>query len=290
MFPRILTSDSADFSCWRLARSLRESEPPPSRSARAVASRAATPAAAPVIVAARRSLELRISSSLAKAVLVGEGPKIPFTDQVIDETTTATPPRRSRAQQRAATRQALLEATHRCLVEEGYGALTTRRVAELAGVAQSTLMHHFATREALLVEAVSDLAQRLAEEALADIDLAALARPERREAVLDQAWRTFTSPPALAAAQLWIAAWSEPELAASLRDLERRIDAILSATAATVFPEQAADPRSPALLAAAVTVIQGLVMEIPVAGRRAVTARWKLIKPVLLDAAARLLD
>ena len=72
-------------------------------------------------------------------------------------------PRLTRAQQRAATRAALIQATADCLIEEGYSALTTRRVAERAGVAQSTLMHHFPTREALLVEAVTSLALRLAE-------------------------------------------------------------------------------------------------------------------------------
>ncbi|HUZ30330.1 MAG TPA: hypothetical protein VMU90_13865, partial [Solirubrobacteraceae bacterium] len=128
------------------------------------------------------------------------------------------------------------------------------------------------------------------EEALEEIDLAALNRPEHRETVLDQAWQRFTSPQALAAAQLWIAAWSEPELAQTLRDLELRINKILSATAATLHPELADDPRFPALIAATVSLIQGLVMEIPIAGRQAVNARWKLIKPILLASAGQLLD
>lgn len=196
----------------------------------------------------------------------------------------------TRAQQRAATRSALIDATADCLIEDGYNALTTRRVAERAGVAQSTLMHHFPTREALLVEAVTSLALRLAEEALERIDLAALHSPEHREAVLDQAWKQFTSPQALAAAQLWIAAWSEPELADTLRDLELRIGEILIATAATLYPDQSDDPRFPGLITATVALIQGLVMEIPIAGRRAVNARWKQIKPILLESAAQLLD
>ncbi len=201
-----------------------------------------------------------------------------------------TPPKLTRAQQRAATRSALIQATAECLTQEGYSGLTTRRVAERAGVAQSTLMHHFPTREALLVEAVTSLALGLAEEALDELDLAALHSPEHREAVLDEAWRRFTSPQALAAAQLWIAAWSEPELAQTLRDLELRINAILNATAATLFPDQTEDARFPALIAATVSLIQGLVMEIPIAGRKAVNARWELIKPILLESAAQLLD
>jgi AcrR family transcriptional regulator len=196
----------------------------------------------------------------------------------------------TRAEQRAATRVAIVEATAACLVEEGYGALTTRRVAERAAVAQSTVMHHFETREALLVEAVTHLALRLADRALEAIDLSGMREPSHREAVLDEAWREFTSPQALAAGQLWIAAWSEPELAATVRKLEERIIAILFETATALFPELAGDPRLGALIDGSVSLIRGLVMAIPIWGRDVVDARWEAIKPILLESAASLLD
>jgi AcrR family transcriptional regulator len=199
-------------------------------------------------------------------------------------------PRRTRAEQRAATRLALLDATAECLVEEGYAGLTTRRVAERAGVAQSTLMHYFPTREGFLIEAITHLALRLVEDALDQVDLAALRQPEHREAVLDQAWRELTSREAVAAAQLWVAAWSEPELAATLRDLEQRLNSILAATASTLFPDLSDDPRFPALIDATISLIRGLVIEIPIWGQEAVTARWESIKPILTGAAAQLLD
>ncbi|MBV9309469.1 MAG: TetR/AcrR family transcriptional regulator [Solirubrobacterales bacterium] len=196
----------------------------------------------------------------------------------------------TRAQQREQTRRALIDATIGCLVDDGYAALTTRRIAERAGVAQSTLMHHFETREALLVEAVGDLALRLAEEALQDIDFSGLHSPKHREAVLDRTWREFSSPQALAAAQLWVAAWSEPELASALRDLEARINSILGRAAATLFPDLVEDPRFPGLIGAAIALIRGLVFEIPISGREVVEGRWAAIKPLLLEAAGRLLD
>jgi AcrR family transcriptional regulator len=208
---------------------------------------------------------------------------------MIDEFATA-PRRPTRAEQRAATRLAILDATAACLVEEGYAALTTRRVAERAGVAQSTLMHHFETREALLAEAVTRIATELAQDALSQIDLGALRRPELRAAVLDETWREFTSPQALAAAQLWMAAWSEPELAATVRELEQRLWAIIGATAGAILPDQADDPSFPALLDTAISVIRGLVLELPISGREVVEARWQAIRPILLQAAAQLLD
>jgi AcrR family transcriptional regulator len=201
-----------------------------------------------------------------------------------------TPRRKTRAEQRAATRLALLDATTECLLEEGYAGLTTRRVAERAGVAQSTLMHYFPTREDFLVEAITHLALRLADDATDAIDLAALRKPEHRERVLDQAWREFTSREALAAAQLWMTAWSEPELGATLRELESRLSAIIMVTASTLFPDQTEDPRFPALIDGAIAMIRGLVIEIPIWGHDAITQRWELLKPIILDAAAQLLD
>lgn len=198
--------------------------------------------------------------------------------------------RLTRVQQRAATRQALLDATAACLIEEGYRGLTTRTVAERAGVSQSTVMHHFPTRDAFLVETVTHFAQRLAEEGLAQIEVYDLQRPERRDAVLDQTWRQFTSPEGIAVSQLWNAAWTEPELVPTLQDLERRLGSIMLASAGTLFPERADDPRLPALIDTMVSVIRGLIVSIPIFGRDAVDARWGAIKLILLRAAAEVLD
>ena len=198
--------------------------------------------------------------------------------------------RMTRAEQRVATRTAILDAAAESLVEDGYAALTTRRIAERAQVAQSTLMHHFPTREALLVEAVSQLALNLADDALEDLDLASVTGPEQREFLLDQVWRVFTSPQAMAAAQLWFAAWAEPELAAALRELEERLTTILMAAASAVVPDLVDDPDFPALVDTGASVIRGLVMAIPVSGRAAVEERWQAIRPILSVAAANLLD
>ncbi|MEH3054751.1 MAG: helix-turn-helix domain containing protein [Patulibacter minatonensis] len=194
-----------------------------------------------------------------------------------------------REQQRRATRTAILDATVAALVTDGYGTLTTRRIAERAGVAQSTLMHHFETREQLLVEAVSNLAITMAERAVAEIDASRLQGTDHREAVLDQAWATLTTPEALAAAQLLGAAWAEPELATALRDLEIRIAQIVLETAYAVFPVESNDPRFAVYIDSVFQTIRGLIMSIPTWGREAVELRWGQIRPVLLEASGLLL-
>ncbi len=237
--------------------------------------------------------------------MIGESRLYTITDQVIDEAShkASTPSRRTaastspaapgppttREQQRQNTRRAILDATVACLVEDGYGALTTRRIAERVGIAQSTLMHHFETREALLVEAVSNLAITLAETAVQQLDLTTLSGDVHREAVLDQAWTTFTSPEALAAAQLWGAAWTEPELAAALRDLEIRVAEIVLRTAATVFPEESTDPAFAVYIDGVFQMIRGLIMAIPTWGKDAVDARWSMLRPVIVTASGALI-
>lgn len=202
---------------------------------------------------------------------------------MIDEPSESAPRRRvTRAEQRAATRSAVVEAAVRCLVDDGYASLTTRKVAERADVAQSTLMHHFETREALLLEAVTAVALRLADRALDAIDPGGLRTPGGRDAVLDEAWREFSSPQALAAAQLWSAVWAEPELAETLRELEERIGSIILVTVSAVIPRGAAGGDVDAMVHAVVALIRGLVLAIPIWGREVIDDRWAAIKPLLL--------
>ena len=83
-------------------------------------------------------------------------------------TVTAKPSaRRSQAERSAATREALLDATIACLVEDGYANTTTSRVAERAGVSRGAHLHHFQTRQALLAAAMERLAERRGAELLA---------------------------------------------------------------------------------------------------------------------------
>lgn len=55
------------------------------------------------------------------------------------------------------TRQAILEATQAILLESGYDALTTSRVAERADVSEAGVHYHFETKSALLVAVVEQL-------------------------------------------------------------------------------------------------------------------------------------
>ncbi|MFA9271757.1 MAG: glycogen/starch synthase, partial [Baekduiaceae bacterium] len=85
-------------------------------------------------------------------------------------------------------------------------------------------------------------------------------------------------------------AWTEPELAAPLHELEERMTTIVHITAGTLFPEESESPDFPALIDATVALIRGLVIAMPITGKEELDARWESMKPILLRAAGDLLD
>src|SRR4051812_36620615 len=62
---------------------------------------------------------------------------------------------------RAAAEQALLDAAERLLVEVGYAGITTRRLAEAAGVNHGLVHYYFGSNENLLVRALERFTERL---------------------------------------------------------------------------------------------------------------------------------
>jgi AcrR family transcriptional regulator len=131
--------------------------------------------------------------------------------------------RRTQAERRATTRTALLDAALACLIEDGYAGMTTRKVAERAGVSQGTQMHYFPTRAAFVAEAVRHVAFRLAAELREQDTLHPRTDQRRLELMLDQTWEIHTGPVFQATMELWVAARTDPELTPVVVDLEARL-------------------------------------------------------------------
>ena len=75
-----------------------------------------------------------------------------------------TNPRKSASQERSrATVDALLEATARILVKEGYDQASTNRIAEVAGVSIGSLYQYFPSKEALVAAVIDRHAQEISE-------------------------------------------------------------------------------------------------------------------------------
>lgn len=119
-------------------------------------------------------------------------------------------------------RARLLEATVECLVERGFAGTSTTLVSERAGVSRGAQLHHFPTKNALVVAAVEHLTEVRAEE-LATAAAALPTGPRRTRAVLQMLADHFTAPVFTAALELWVAARTDEHLLAAVAPLEQRI-------------------------------------------------------------------
>ena len=119
-------------------------------------------------------------------------------------------------------RARLLEATVELLVERGFAGTTTTLVSERAGVSRGAQLHHFPTKNDLVVAAVEHLTELRGAELAAAV--LRLPRGRRRtRAVLEMLGEHFSSPVFSAALELWVAARTDPALFAAVAPLEQRV-------------------------------------------------------------------
>jgi len=170
------------------------------------------------------------------------------------------PLRRSQAERRADTRGKLLDATIACLVDNGYGGTTTTLVCARAGVSQGALFKHFDTKAALVAAATEHLFASL----IADYQrtFARLARQtDKVEAAIAGLRAIFAQPRLHATFELYLAARTDAELAASLIPVSERHRDNLLAQAQALFPEAAAaHPRFADVLGLVIVAIQGATL------------------------------
>lgn len=147
---------------------------------------------------------------------------------------------RQRAEQQRArdTRARILEAAVECLVEVGHSDTTTVLIQQRAAVSRGSLLHHFGSRESLVVAASQHLAQvRLRE--MADTYAVHLGEhlegPGRVERAVELMWVTFRQPYFWAAVELWVAARTDPAMRALLAPQERSLGTTIRAILDQVF-------------------------------------------------------
>ncbi|MBS9535819.1 TetR/AcrR family transcriptional regulator [Mycobacterium sp. M1] len=99
------------------------------------------------------------------------------------------------------TRAAIIDETVLCILDEGFAAATAKHVAERAGVTWGVIQYHFGDRNGLLMAVVdAGVAELL--ESLAGVDVSGLELRVRIEAVVDTAWRCYSSPTSLASFEI----------------------------------------------------------------------------------------
>ena len=183
-------------------------------------------------------------------------------------------------------RARLLEATVECLVESGFSRTSTTLVSERAGVSRGAQLHHFPTKNDLVVAAVEHLTD------VRGADLAAAAEQlptgkRRTRAVLQMLADHFTGPVFTAALELWVAARTDETLLAAVAPLEQRVGRDTHRLTVELLEADESRPGVRELVQATLDLVRGLGLANTIsddARRRArILDRWA----IMLDTALK---
>lgn len=132
------------------------------------------------------------------------------------------PPQRAVQSRTIDVRRRILDAAVEVMLEHGYAGASTLQIQERAGVSRGRLLHHFPSRDALLIAAAQHLARARVSE-LPTEESWPVDPGTRIDAVVDRMALTFTQGYFWAATELWIAARTNPDLRDALLPGEREI-------------------------------------------------------------------
>ena len=170
---------------------------------------------------------------------------------------TASSTRVPQGERTRAMRQRLMEATVELLVERGFSGTTTTLVSERAGVSRGAQLHHFPTKNDLVVAAVAHLTEIRGSEL--EAAAARLPRGEgRTEAVVQMLGDHFGSPVFIAALELWVAARTDPALQEAVAPLEQRVGRETHRLTVELLGDDEAAPGVRELVQATLDLVRGL--------------------------------
>lgn len=164
---------------------------------------------------------------------------------------------RARQQRSGVTQTRILDAAIRVLVDRGYAAASTVAIQNEAGVSRGRLLHHYPSRDVLLMAAVGHLARTRIAELPSHVEWPA-DPVERIALATDVGWSTFHQPYFVASMELWVAARTNANLRTALLPTEREIgQTVRRAVAGFLGPELTASPRYAALYPLLLTSMRG---------------------------------
>ncbi|WP_240937969.1 TetR family transcriptional regulator [Nocardioides sp. JQ2195] len=169
-------------------------------------------------------------------------------------TSTARVPQEERTR---AMRQRLLEATVDCLVEVGFARTSTTLVSRRAGVSRGAQLHHFPSKNDLVLAAVEHLT-RLRGDELAAAAVKLPTGERRTRAVLRMLGDHFASPVFTAALELWVAARTDPGLLEAVGPLEQRVGRETHRLTVELLGIDESQPGNRELVQATLDLVRGL--------------------------------
>lgn len=152
------------------------------------------------------------------------------------------------------TRATILGAAKAALLETGYSRLSTRRIAEAAGVPLSQIHYHFGSKQNLVLELLEDENRRLLERQTAMYEQE-MPLSKRWEQACDYLEDDLASGYVRVLQEMTAAGWSDAAIAEAVRGVLRGWFDLLTETAASASEEMGGldllTPREAAVLAAA---------------------------------------
>ncbi len=189
-----------------------------------------------------------------------------------------------------AMRARLLEATVDCLVDRGFSSTSTTMVSERAGVSRGAQLHHFPTKNALVLAAVEHITALRGAELEAALSGVA-AGPRRTRQVLRVLADHFTSPVFTAALELWVAARTDEQLLAMVAPLEQRVGREAHRLTVLALGADESQPGVRELVQATLDLVRGLGLATTItddARRRGrILDRWAVTLDAALDQSAQ---
>ena len=183
-------------------------------------------------------------------------------------------------------RARLMDATIDLLVEKGFAGTTTTLVSERAGVSRGAQLHHFPTKNDLVVAAVAHLTEKRA----AELEAAVSRLPEgrnRTHAVVEMLGEHFSSPVFTAALELWVAARSDPTLLEAVAPLEQLVGRETHRMTVHLLDADESQPGVRELVQATLDLVRGLGLANTISDdakrRRRILAQWSRTLDAALD-------
>ena len=136
------------------------------------------------------------------------------------------PARRTQAERSDAMRQRLLAATVESLAEDGYAGSTLSSIVRRAGVSRGAQVHHYPSKQALILDAADDLL-RSSYRTLGAVLLSVADEDNRLEMLVTATWeQLFATPLYRAYTELLVASQRDAVLAEALRATLLRVSKV----------------------------------------------------------------
>lgn len=172
---------------------------------------------------------------------------------------TKQPVRRTQAERSAAMRERLLDATIECLARYGYSGTSTPRIAAVAGVTRGAQIHHFRSKEDLVVAAVEHLAQQRTQAAIRELG-GVRPIPDPVQTALDFIWEAHQGAMFIATVELWVASRTDRVLAQHIERVEAVVNATLVAAIAQLLPGHPAQKEIRNVIYTAMDALRGILV------------------------------